>query len=192
MRRGLTLIEMIFSMVIIAIVFTVVPKIIFASNKALMVSMKEDALFNAYALMGAITKLAWDENTLVDGKILDTDENTCNDYRIGGFLASRNCIDSNLAASTLGSDGADYNDVDDYNGYSQSISVAGKNRYTMSTDVAYVNSALTAVGGTSELKKITVTAASHSDNNKIKNFQSSFFYYSANLGQIHIKKEQWQ
>jgi hypothetical protein len=154
--------------------------------------MKEDALFNAYALMGAITKLAWDENTLVDGKILDTDENTCSDYRVVGFLASRNCIDSDLSASAIGSDGGDYDDIDDYDGYSESITVGTKNRYTLTTQVNYVDPSLASVGGTSELKKITVTIASHSDNNKMKNFQSSFFYYSANLGHIHIKKEQWR
>ncbi len=184
MRKGLTLIEMIFSMVIIAVVFTVVPKIIFASNKALQVSMKEDALFNAYALMGSITKLAWDENTLIDGKILDTSANTCNDYRLGGFLASRNCIDSDLGVSSLGSDGGDYDDIDDYNGYLEAVAVGSKNRYNLSSTVEF--------GTTQELKKITVTVASHPDNNKMKNFQSSFFYHSANLGHIHIKKEQWQ
>ncbi|MEA2111473.1 MAG: prepilin-type N-terminal cleavage/methylation domain-containing protein [Campylobacterota bacterium] len=185
MRKGLTLIEMIFSMVIIAIVFTIVPKIIFASNKSLQLSMKEDALFNAYALMGSITKLAWDENTLVDGKILDTSAHTCNDYREGGFLGSRNCIDSDLAASTIGSDGGDHDDIDDYHGYLETVAVAGLNRYNLSTTVEYDAT-------TPELKKITVRAASHADNNKIKNFQSSFFYHSANLGHIHIKKEQWQ
>jgi len=184
MRHGLTLIEMIFSMIIIATVFTVVPKIIFSSNKAIALSMKEDALFNAYALMGSISKLAWDENTLVDGKNLNTADNTCSDYRIGGFLGSRNCIDSSLYASSIGSDGGDYDDVDDYDGYVEPITVGTENRYNLSTTVEY--------GTTQELKKITVTVASHADNNKIKNFQSSFFYYSANLGHIHIKKEQWQ
>jgi prepilin-type N-terminal cleavage/methylation domain-containing protein len=185
MRRALTLIEMIFSMIIIAVVFTIVPKIIFASNKAIALGMKEDALFNAYALMGSITKLAWDENTIIsEGKILNTTDNTCSDYRVGGFLGSRNCIDSTLFASSIGLEGADYNDVDDYNGYLEPITLNGENRYNLGVTVAY--------GSTQEIKSINVSAQSHADNNKIKNFQSSFFYDSANLGQINIKKEQWQ
>ncbi len=183
-RRALTLIEMIVTILIIAVVFTVVPKIIFASNKAITLSMKEDALFHAYVLIGSISKLAWDENTLTAGKILSTTDHTCSDYRIGGFLGSRNCIDSALFASALGSEGGDADDIDDYNNYLEPISVGTQNRYNLSAAVTYT--------ATQELKRITVTVASHAQNSKIKQFQSSFFYDSANLGQIQIKKEPWQ
>ncbi len=191
MRKGLTLIELILSMMIISVVFSVIPKIMFASNKSLELSMKEDALFNAYALMGSITKLDWDENTTTDGKILDTGANSCNDYRVGGFTGSRNCIDSDLIASTIGLEGSDYNDIDDYNDYDENITVGSKNRYTISVSVEYVDSNYASVGGSEELKEIISTVASHSDNKKIGNFQSSFFYHSANLGHTQIKKEQW-
>jgi len=73
-RRGITLIELIFSIVILSIVFSIVPKIIFASNKSMQTSMKEDALFNAYTLLGSIIKLPWDENTYETGNILSVDE----------------------------------------------------------------------------------------------------------------------
>ncbi|RUM61941.1 MAG: hypothetical protein DSZ03_07675 [Sulfurimonas sp.] len=184
MRRALTLIEMIFTILIIAVVFTVVPKIIFASNKAMALSMKEDALFHAYVLIGSISRLAWDENTLVAGKILRTTEHTCTDYRIGGFVGSRNCINTTLSASTLGSEGGDADDIDDYNGYLEPISVGTLNRYNLSATIAY--------GASKEIKRITATVAAHPDNNRLQNFQSHFFYDSANLGHVQIKKEQWQ
>ena len=46
MRKSLTLIELIFTVVIISVVFTVIPKIIYVSNKSLEFSKKEDAIFN--------------------------------------------------------------------------------------------------------------------------------------------------
>ena len=193
MRKGLTLIELIVSMLIIAVVFTIVPKIIFASNKSMELSIKEDALFNAYSLMCSIVKLDWDENTLADGKILDTDANSCSDYRDGGFRGSRNCLDSTDSASVIGREDSDYNDIDDYYDYNETIQVGGKNRYVLNVSVGYVDSNYASSGSnTAELKEINVTVSSHSDNTKTSGFKAGFFYYSANLGHIQIKKEQWK
>ena len=190
MRRGVTLIELIFSMLIIAIVFTVIPKIIFASNKSLQLSMKEDALYNAYSLLGSIIKLTWDENTMVNGKILDTFINTCDGKRVGGFIGSRNCIDSDLSASSIGREDSNYNDVDDYFDYNETVGVLDR-KYVLSVDVNYVDNNYANSATTEELKEINATITSDASNNKIKNFQSSFFYHSANLGHIQIKKEPW-
>jgi prepilin-type N-terminal cleavage/methylation domain-containing protein len=198
MRKALTLIELIFSMVIIGVVFTVVPKIIFVSNKSMELSIKEDALFNAYSLMGSILKLTWDENTLDEGKILNTDSteysecNPSDGNRTGGFAGSRNCVDETDSASTIGLEGSDYNDIDDYDGYDENISVGGKNRYRIYVDVNYVDSNYANSSDTQEYKELNVTIEAHSDNKKIKDFKSSFFYYSTNLGHIQIKKEQWK
>ena len=188
MRKGMTLVELIFSMVIISIVFSIVPKIIFASNKSMETSMKEDALFNAYTLLGSITKLAWDEETYTHGEILNTDTNTCNDKRVGGFFGSRNCKEtSNESASAIGQENGsdDYNDIDDYSVYDEDIG-----KYKLNVDVSYVDNSYNSTAGTSELKEIKVTVESNSA--KTTGFKSSFFYHSANLGHIQIKKEIWQ
>jgi len=187
MRKGLTLIELIFSMVIIAIVFSVVPKIIYASNKTLALSIKEDGMYEAISLIGSISRLPWDENTTKSGgKILHTSTNDCNSstgYRIGGFIGSRNCIDSDYNSSdTLGQENGsdDFNDIDDYNGeddYNETSS-SGKD-YNLTTDVSYVDD---------NIKKIVVTVKGGS---KTGNFQSSVFYESANLGYIKINKRAW-
>jgi len=188
MRNGLTLIELIFSMVIISIVFSIVPKIIFASNKSIQTSVKEDAIFNAYTMLGSIVKLDWDENTNVHGEILKTDlnqgtVNDCNETRIGGFIGSRNCKDGNDSASPIAQE--DWNDIDDYHSYENNLS-----KYKLNVNVAYVDSNYNATAGTSELKEINVTVESNSA--KTAGFKSSFFYHSANLGLIQIKKEIWQ
>ena len=202
MRKGMTLIELIFSMVIISIVFSIVPKIIFASNKSMEASMKEDALFSAYTLMGSITKLAWDENTLSAGKILHTGETDCTtqDRRVGSFHGSRNCIDSNESASVIGQEATEntiFDDVDDYANYNENVVITINsidiNRYEINASVQYVKkNNYTSSAGTSDLKEIEVVLSSHTDNKKITNFKSSFFYYSANLGNFQIKKELWQ
>ncbi|MEA1982067.1 MAG: prepilin-type N-terminal cleavage/methylation domain-containing protein [Campylobacterota bacterium] len=196
MRHGLTLVELIFSMVIIAIVFTIVPKIIFASNKSLQLSMKEDALFNAYSLMGSIIRLPWDENSLVDGKILGTDANgACNNTRVGGFIGSRNCIDSDLNASTIGSESGDSDDIDDYHAstidVNKTVSGVNKNIYDIDVSVEYVNGNYAGSANTQELKEVKTTVYSGADNQKMSGFKASFFYHSANLGQTQIKKRAW-
>ena len=192
MRNAITLIELIFSMLIIAIVFTVVPKIIFASNKSMQLSKKEDALFNAYSMMGSVIKLVWDENTSNAGKILDTDAHTCNNYRVGGFKGSRNCIDSDDTASAIKKEDSDYNDIDDYNNDNSDVNSSIGNVYDLNITVRYTDKDHNGVTGTDELKEINVTVSPGSDNNKMKNFKSSFFYYSTNLGHIQIKKEKWK
>jgi len=211
MRRGLTLIEMLFSMVIIAFVFSVVPKIIFSSNKSLEVGIKEDALFNAMALTGMIAKLPWDEQNTLSDAILDTDSPsfvcdggaTGSGYRPGGFIGSRNCLGSVAAASALGQDGGgDYNDIDDYNGYSTTVTLGGASRYTLTGGVSYENEGSNPVttsssvtlgtggaAGTSNLKRIRVQVDATTP--KLAGFSSSYFFYSANIGQFHINKRAW-
>lgn len=187
MRRGLTLIELIFSMVIIAIVFTVVPKIIFASNKSLQLSVKEDALFSAITLIGYIAKLPWDENTMAaNGGILDAGGVTCNTngYRRGGFESSRNCLDNDGSSiwdvsAVMGKEGDDYNDTDDYHGDFQETN-GGRIEYNLSTTVTHNR----------DIKSIIVTVKT-SDKRLGSAFKSSFFYDSANLGQIQINKRTW-
>ena len=196
MRKGMTLIELILSMVIISIVCSIVPKIIFASNKSMELSMKEDALFNAYSLMGSILKLNWDENTSKNSNILDTNVNTCNDYRVGGFKGSRNCIDDDNTSSTIGQDTGsdDYNDIDDYDQNTTEVNNWKGNLYDINISVNYVDNSYMDHNKTKsqELKEINVTVFPGTDNKKMKGFKASFFYHSANLGHIQIKKEQWK
>ena len=196
MHKGLTLIELIFSMMIIAVVFTIIPKIVFVSNKSLELSKKEDALFNAYSLMGSINRLSWDDNTINSGgKILDTSDNSCDDRRIGGFLGSRNCIESDLSASSIGIEGSDFNDIDDYDGSTTDVNAtingSNKNIYDINTTVAYVENDYTSSANTKELKEVKTTVYSGADNNKMTGFKASFVYFSANLGHIQIKKRAW-
>lgn len=190
-RRGITLIELIFSIVILSIVFSIIPKIIFASNKSMQTSIKEDALFNAYTLLGSIVKLPWDENTTRTGNILWVSEGNCSDFRKGLFIGSRECqlaSDGNNSASAIVGQSGDKNDIGDYDNFNESY--INSSKYKLDVNVSYVNDDYSQNPLTTNLKEINVTVESNTP--KTEGFKSSFFYYSANLGLIQIKKEVWK
>ena len=190
MKHAFTLVELIFSIVIIAIVFTVVPKLMFATTKTMEFSIKEDGLFAGIALMGNIVRLPWDANTTTSqGKILDTAVNDCTDYRVGGFIGSRNCIGTNAIATPkadFGTATSFFGDVDDYDGY-ESSTVGGRVSYDLNVTVDYVDNNFNPSATTNEVKKaeVRVTTTTRSK------LCTSFFYYSANLGHIQINKRAW-
>lgn len=192
-RHALTLVELIFSIVIIAIVFTVVPKLMFVTTKTMEFSSKEDGLFAGIALMGNIVRLPWDSNTTVSqGKILDTDVKDCTDYRVGGFIGSRNCIGTSATAThknNFGTTTAEYGDVDDYDGYSSTTTspTVGRISYDLNVSVDYADNNFNASATTNDIKKAKVNVTTNSRTKLC----SSFFYYSANLGHIQINKRVW-
>jgi len=62
LKKSFSLIELIFTIVIIAFVFTVIPKVIYTTNKTFEFTLKEDGIFNMMTKMMDISTLAWDEN----------------------------------------------------------------------------------------------------------------------------------
>ncbi len=205
MRKGLTLIELILSMVIIGVVFTVIPRLIMSMNQSAQVTIKEEAMFNALALMGAIINLPWDQNNTENDQILDTNSttyecNTTSGYRIGGFVGSRNCRptsnDLNLTASPLGHDNVgndDFNDIDDYNG-NITTTKSCTNLYDLNTTVKYVNeNDFSNVSGTSNAKMIGVKVK-YTSGHKFQNTANCITdlnYTSYNLGNIQINSRSW-
>lgn len=213
MRRALTLIELILSMVIIAIVFTVIPRLIHAMNQTSKTGQQEEAMYNAVALMGAIINLPWDNNNTINDKILQVtqgnsayDCNTTSGYRIGGFIGGRNCIEPNgvdYNASTLGLEGSDINDIDDYtfpiNADNNCSRTNGKNLYSLTPIISYVNDpasvgAITLsdvnISKPSNTKHVIVKVDYHSDN-KLTGCITALQYDAFNIGQIHINSRSW-
>ncbi len=215
MRRGFNLIELIFTIVIMAGIFAVIPKIIFATNKSDAFAMKQDALFNAVSLTNIASMLAWDENNSETISIVQTHDNnipcsTSTFLRAGGFLGSntRNCKES-FSASAIGSDTDEddylsYNDIDDFNGTSIDVNLTDKTKYKIYTEVKYLNDTIFTVTGnkmtialdnsiqtnTSNIKKFKAVVGYVGGRGKDKNI-SSFYYYSANIGQITLNSEAW-
>ena len=155
MRKSFTLIELIFTIVIIALVFTTIPKVIYSTNLTIKFTLKEDGLFNMMSNMLDITTQEWDENDTTHYDILLTGNSNvleCNSsanpaIRIGGFysgdLYSRICPNS-LYVSHIGPDTGenskeDYDDIDDYNGTESNATKNGNTRYQIYTNVSYVS-----------------------------------------------------
>ncbi len=215
MRKGLTLIELIFSMVIIGIVFTVIPKLIISMNQSAQLTVKEEAMFNAMAMMGAIINLPWDNNNTQNDQILNVTDGVLNydcnisnakggalGYRQGGFVGGRDCralqdgtYDFNASAS-LGQESAnEFNDIDDYHGNVVTTS-ACTNLYELSSTVKYVNEDTdinTPAGKTSNAKMISVKVK-YADTNKFAKTSkciTNLNYTAYNLGNIHINSRSW-
>lgn len=192
MKKALTLIELILSIVIIGLVFMVIPKIIFILNRGFSLSMKEEALYTAASMTGEISILPWDQHTIDrDGKILSAGGVECNSttgphnegyYRVGGFVGSRNCIgwqDSNDWRPTDSVDISNgYDDIDDYNGYHERLD--GKR---VSYDINIT------VTRDRDIKRATIKITSL--NTTKESFSTSFIYESANIGWSKIHSEIW-
>jgi prepilin-type N-terminal cleavage/methylation domain-containing protein len=206
MKRAVTLIELLISIVIIAIVFTVIPKIIYATNKSFINAGKQDGIFNAVELMHTIASSPWDVGSYETYGILTVDDGNddldCNasGYRIGGFIGGRNCLDVERNATAEGNFGTsdlitvDWFDTKDINASSDCT----PNEFNPRVD--YKRFVLT--GGAVDLENFTDVADTNSSNikhinlrvNLSKNAQSEcidFDYYSANLGQIGILKKEY-
>jgi hypothetical protein len=191
-------------MVIIAFTFTVIPKIIQISNKSLEFSKKEDAIFNMMSKAMDISLKEYDEqNTNYDDILLTGNSNvlecdTTTSYRIGGFKGSRNCI-HDIYESDIGSDSDEppFDDVDDYNKYSETLKY-GHTSYDLNVTVGYSDEWSSYNDDT-----LDFTFTNRSDNTKsnikrieIKvsqnnNLISSVKYYSTNLGHIKIGSVLW-
>jgi len=205
LKRALTLIELIFTIVIIAFTFTVIPKMFQASNKSLEIFTKEDAVFNMYSkIMDIILKEYDEENTKKDdillsgnGGILECDTST--GYRIGGFKGSRNCFNK-TNESIIGADDNEppYDDIDDYNGTKEDTIPSGHKKYKIEIEVGYTDEWS---NYDNKSLKYTFSNESNNDKSQIKRIEvkiksdnkiiSSLKYYSANIGHIEIKSVTW-
>ena len=209
MKKAFSLIELVFTIVIIALVFSVIPRIIQISNKSLEFSKKEDAIFNLMAKAMDISLKEFDENNTQTDDILLVnnppkyvlDCNSSSGYRVGGFVGSRSCK-NDYFVSAIGPDSNEppYDDVDDYNGSEENTTNDGRVYYTLKMYAGY----------TDEFRKddynnttLDFNFTNRIDDNKsnIKRFFiviskddnniSSISYDSANIGHITIESKQW-
>ncbi len=214
MRKALTIIELIFTVVVLALLFTVIPRIIFVSNQSIQTSATEEAVFNMMAKMSDIVYKEWDENNTQTDEILAVnnppenilDCNSTSGYRIGGFRGSRNCKDD-INISHIGADENEppYDDIDDYNNLKENTSTSGKRNkyYTLYMFASYVNewnksnysgdrfyyTFSKTKKDKSNIKRVEVVVSGKIDG-KEKNI-STIKYYGANIGHSVIESEEW-
>ncbi|MDD4854647.1 MAG: type II secretion system protein [Sulfuricurvum sp.] len=213
MRKALTLIELILSMMIIGIVFTVIPRLVQSMNQSAQVTVKEEAMYNAMTQMGQIINLPWDNGNTQNPQILSVtngvtayDCNTTSGYRIGGFIGGRNCIGAPLSASAvIGREDAEYNDVDDFHDANisadKNCSGVVKGIYQIGTTITYVddpasvgnatlNTAPKAANQSSNTKRVLVRVG-YGPDSKLSGCITSLEYHSFNIGHIQINSRPW-
>ena len=210
MRRALTLIELLLTMVIVGLVMMVIPKIVFVTNKSFEAIVKEEALYNALALAGVVVSLPWDDANRKYEQILPveagSDDYRCDPatgYRIGGFKGSRNCIAETLpmASAKLEREDDEYNDLDDYNGYEVNTSTPYGSKYKIDVAVEYFDdpplsetidlSSLSPSAKSTNTKVVKISVSNALSNRKIF-FRTTFYYDSVNIGQFYLNKRAWQ
>ena len=139
-------------MVIIAIVFTVVPKIMFALNKSDSFSIRQDAMFNGMSLVKMISDMPWDKNNTDSIAILKEanaattlfDCNATSKYRIGGFRGGRNC-EEDLNATAIhvgvvnGDDIFDIDNIGDFNKTQLEANDSQVRNYEINVSVDYIS-----------------------------------------------------
>lgn len=204
MRRSFTLIELIFSMVIIALAFTVLPKVLQVSAKSSATTLKEEAMSNAMAMMGWIRVLAWDEQNVQSDEILIPQKYepiykcpVWEIYRAGGFAGSRNCRNE-LPASSLRKEGDNFDDIDDFAGYETNITNSTDTRtYNLKVDVNYVKdynqTFLTRkAGGSSDVKMVSIVVTPLAKKGALGGSFAKLTYFASNIGQIRINRVAWK
>jgi len=193
MRRGFTLIELIITIVIMAGIFAVIPRIVFATAKSDRFAMQQDALMQALSMTTIASRLAWDENNTDHLDILQTDSAAyaCDPvlrFRPGSYIGAngRMCEQSLTATAAPGAESGEsdyrlYDDIDDFDGTDVNASVPDRNsiqrksRYQLQNSVTYLSDNVAQESGsalTIDLSQSAATAATTA----IKRFKSKVRY----------------
>jgi len=198
-RSAFTLIELIFAMVIIAIAFSVLPKVLYLATKTSITTLKEEAMYNAVAYAGLIRASAWDENNtevddilLVESGASEYDCNTSTGYREGGFSGSRNCLDEKTA-SALGSDGGDLDDIDDFGSINAQNSNNSRN-YDINASVDYVEDTFfstTQINNSTNSKRIAIIVYPKKKASELGSAMVKLNFTLYNIGQLRVNKRRW-
>lgn len=204
MRKAISIIELVFTIVIIALVFTVIPKVIFALKKSDTLAIRQDAILNTISLMHMISKLPWDEENSFASDILHVNLpnnfpcDPVSHYRVGGFVGSRNCeqnLNASLVFADIGEVYSTFDDVDDFN-----LRDLNTTLYDINTTVRYCQdfaagsttidlSNCGAPVGSTNLKRVHVRTG-YKGAKGAKELMN-FSYTSANIGQFFIHKRVW-
>jgi len=198
-RRGLTLIELIFTMVIVAVVFTVIPKLIQSFAQTGEVAIKEDALFNAISQMALITAYPWDGGDEANASYIRTTANghpdfncTTTGYRQGGFVGGRRCGPNPPSAKLIAD--SEPPSIGDFDGnVTETFENCADDLYEMITTVVYVedDDLDTNATQTTNSKHIKVRVDYHDNFTRGSGCITQLETYSYNIGLATINSRAW-
>ncbi len=211
-RKAFTMIELIFAIVILAVVMLTIPMMIQVNNKALEGNVAQEAIFLVSAVLSGSTTLLWDDNSLEgdvdDGislsKILDTGGDT--DYnrvdinttlRSGGldedlhrnFFSIPKSPEQNETRTLT--DILDTTDTSGNVGYKIIYSVDATRGYVDDTPAGFeFNEVTLAPGVTSNVKmtQVEISAIIDDENVTISRLRA----YTCNIGEIDFAKRRME
>ncbi len=158
--RAFSLIELMISIVILGIIMVTIPMFLKTFVNSSKVSVKEEVFFNQFSLLSLITTKYFDQNSTVGDNYYKDLNATGGDTeliikkfadgslnRTGKEQMNNNILrsGSSYTLSTIGPDAGEsgvssYNDIDDFDGYTQHINVGVEsNGYNIAVSVNYIN-----------------------------------------------------
>lgn len=194
MKKGFTLIELIITIVIMAGIFAVIPKIVFATGKSDAFAVRQDGLMQALSLTHIASRLAWDEQNTDHLDILQTPDGhpDCN-VRPGSWLSAngRMCT-QNFAATApaaLGPESGEedyrsYDDIDDFNAaeinathkVKQNGIYKTERKYRLINSVTYLTDTIMQENGTTLTIDLSQSAPDETNATNIKRFKTKVRY----------------
>jgi len=216
MRRAVAMIELIFALVVMGLVLMSAPTLIGISVQSTTVALKQESINEASTRLNMILTYAWDENDTnascippvlqVSQGDSELAENGNTGRRVGVPLNSNShtfeCGSKKYAASALGSDNDDADDIDDFNGQSSLIEIEStdvdyleKTTVSIATAVDYMKddagydataisfypSAKATANMTTNIKRITVTLTTTSTTSELQK-EITLEAFSCNIG----------
>lgn len=224
LRPAIAMIELIFAIVVMGIVLMSAPMLISTATQSTFVALQQEGINEAASRVNMVMGYAWDEQNTQENYLFPILHVTSGDSafdvsgttarRIGTPMASQRTFilsdinNSNLNASTLGADGGDRDDIDDFGGTSltnieaATIDYTEKTTVNIATGIAYTGDSVaggynqstvtfvpfSAAGGTTtNIKSITVNLTSTSGTGELaKNIMLRAF--SCNIGGYRLEE----
>lgn len=211
-KRAFTMIELMFSIVIVGLVILSIPLIVRQSNANTVMSQNVLGYYNALTLIDTIRKKPWDSNNIddftksgeyyilqtgnaaTDCRILDTTQTNAHILTKKGLANAnrrRMCDPQGKQASPIAYN-ARLAAINDFQGYTARIVSNGNDIFQLSTNISYANidfgngtnpGSLTLTNNITDVKAINVTL-SRMDPQDPNNPETIavYTYYAANIG----------
>lgn len=215
-RRAIAMIELIFAIVIIGITLLSIPNLIYQASESGYTTIQQESIAAAASDLSLILSREWDENGTSDEyhtPILTTTNGvtalgTRPGARSRSFFTG---IGGPFPASAIGADVVgDINDIDDVDGITDGKVIlidGGRDlidiNIRIATDVNYTSDAATwnttattfnfpsaSSGGTTNIKKITLTLTSTSTAAEITDKKIVFNAFSSNIGSYKLERRE--
>lgn len=161
MRKAASMLELVIAIVVMGIAVMTLPVLLLKTQSNNEYALQQEIILAARTKMGDTLTYRWDENSLINDKIFvlmtdgDSELNITSPgsvRRIGHVAGSKrrkfsNDLNSSTLAANLGPDSGDLDDIDDFNGKTDTLQVSSQTTsldyhftdFNLTTTVAYVS-----------------------------------------------------